>query len=215
MILLTGGQKGGPGKTTIAVNMAAWRTQQGRRVLLVDADPDSRSASYWAGLRLKAGTEPRVTCVNLYGETLRESIEQLGDYDDVILDVGGADSVELRAGLTFADRMVVPCIVSGFDLKTMVDVDKLVRMARGFNRRLRASLVLNSASTNPRDNEAAEAREALAALGHMELLEHKLCTRKAYRDCAKYGASVWDLADKKAQQEAEALAGALWQEGKA
>jgi chromosome partitioning protein len=213
MLITTAGQKGGPGKSTIAVNLAAWRAARGRRVLLVDADPNSKSASMWSGLRLRAGLEPRITCVCLYGNTLIDSIQQVCSeqpYDDVIVDVGGADSEELRAALPYADRAIVPCIVSGFDLSTMRKLDELIRLSRAMNRKLKALVVLNSASAHPHDKEAAEARAALQPLASLELLPGKLCTRTAFRHCAKLGASVYDLDDRKAQTEMDAVAQEVW-----
>jgi chromosome partitioning protein len=211
MLITTAGQKGGPGKTTAAVNLAAWRARQGRRVLLVDADPHSKSAGVWAGLRLRNGYTPAVACVNLYGGMLVEQIRQLGpEYEDVVIDVGGADSEELRAALAYADKAVVPCIVSGFDLRTMRALDELVHLAGGMNPKLRALVVLNSASTHPKDREADEAREALQHLKRLHLLPGKLSHRTAFRACAKAGASVFDLDDTKARAEVEALAAEVW-----
>ena len=54
-IILIGGEKGGTGKTTLAVNLAALRASQGRDVLLIDTDIQA-SASYWAQSRDEAGT---------------------------------------------------------------------------------------------------------------------------------------------------------------
>ena len=211
MLITTAGQKGGPGKSTVAVNLAAWRAAHGRRVLLVDADPHSKSASVWADLRLKHGYEPAVACVNLYGDMLVERIRQLGpQYDDVLIDVGGADSEELRAALVHADRAVVPSIASGFDLRTLRGLDELVRLARGMNPRLRAMVTLNAVSTNPRDNDAREAREALRVLTNLEILGCQFSHRVAFLRCAKTGASVFDMKDAAAKAEAEALAKEVW-----
>ena len=50
MIVLVGGEKGGVGKTTLAVNLAAMRARAGHDVLLVDADKQA-SANLWASIR--------------------------------------------------------------------------------------------------------------------------------------------------------------------
>ena len=50
MIVLIGGEKGGPGKTTIATNLAAMRTADKGDVLLIDTDKQPTS-SYWCSLR--------------------------------------------------------------------------------------------------------------------------------------------------------------------
>ncbi len=53
MIIAVINQKGGAGKTTIALNLAAALAAQGKRVLLIDADPQ-QTAQDWAAVRSSA-----------------------------------------------------------------------------------------------------------------------------------------------------------------
>ena len=96
MIVLVGGEKGGVGKTTLAVNLAAKRVHCGYDVLLVDADKQA-SANLWAGIREEEGVHPPVRCVQKRGKGLAADIRDLARrYEDVIIDAGGQDGVELR-----------------------------------------------------------------------------------------------------------------------
>ena len=70
MIVSLAAEKGGVGKTPLAVNLAVWRARQGRKVLLVDADRKQASASAWATLRSSQGLEPGITCTMLDGEAV-------------------------------------------------------------------------------------------------------------------------------------------------
>ena len=64
MIVLVGGEKGGVGKTTLAVNLAAMRARAGHDVLLVDADKQA-SANLWANIRdQERSIHPSAVCRN-------------------------------------------------------------------------------------------------------------------------------------------------------
>lgn len=90
MMLLVGGEKGGTGKTTLAVNLASMRACHGRDVLLVDTDPQG-SASYWAQTRVDDGRLARVSSVQKFGKGLVAALKDLSlRYEDVIVDAGGA-----------------------------------------------------------------------------------------------------------------------------
>jgi chromosome partitioning protein len=138
MIILIGGEKGGTGKTTLATSLAAKRALSGRDVLLIDTDVQG-SASYWAQGRDDAGIKPRVACVQKFGKGLQSEVQDLATrYQDIIIDAGGRDSIELRVALVVADKAYVPIQASQFDIWTLDRMEDLVASAQGFNPNLHA-----------------------------------------------------------------------------
>lgn len=205
-ILLVGGEKGGTGKTTVATSLAAVRARSGRDVVLVDTDPQG-SAAYWAAIRDQAEDAPRVACVRLHGRAIGHQILDTAErYEDVIVDAGGRDSVELRAAMTVTEQMVAPIQASQFDTWTLEALSELVTQARAINEQLHVRVCINRASTNPRVGEAAEVRELLAEYEDLEMLAATLCDRIAYRRAARAGLGVTELTeDPKAAAEVNAL----------
>src|SRR6516165_3285835 len=102
MIVLVGGEKGGVGKTTLAVNLAAMRARAQHDVLLADADKQA-SANLWANIRDQEKVDPPVRCVQKRGKGLAADVRDLATrYEDIVIDAGGQDSIELRAAMTIA-----------------------------------------------------------------------------------------------------------------
>lgn len=204
-ILLIGGEKGGTGKTTLATNLAALQAVSGRDVILVDTD-NQGSASYWAAVRDELDV-PRIAFVKLHGKGLPNQIRDLAQrYQDIVIDAGGQDSVELRAAMTVAERMLIPIQASQFDTWTLERMSALVEMASGINPELQALCVINRASPNPRVREADEARELINEYDNLTLLDMVIRDRKTYRDAAREGMSVVELrTDAKAAEEMSAL----------
>ncbi|TVR63807.1 MAG: chromosome partitioning protein [Candidatus Competibacteraceae bacterium] len=207
MIILIGGEKGGTGKTTLAVNLAALRALHGRDVLLIDTDIQA-SASYWAQIRDEAAVTPRVACIQKFGKGLQTEVRDLATrYQDLIIDAGGRDSVELRSALVVAERAFVPIQPSQFDIWTLGRMDDLVKTAQGFNPDLHATVVISRASTHPSVSEVAEARGLLADFAHLRLSPAVIRDRIAYRKAARDGMSVAEQkpTDPKAGEEMQAL----------
>src|SRR3954451_15096344 len=99
MILTVGGEKGGPGKSTVATTMAAMRASTGRQVLLVNADAQSTSV-HWAAARRDHPEVPQITTVTLRGKAIHSEIRDMASrFDDVVVDTGGHDGFELRSAL--------------------------------------------------------------------------------------------------------------------
>ena len=109
MILALAAEKGGVGKTTLAVNLAVWRARQGRRVLLIDADKKQASASAWIALRMAAELEPGITCTMLEGELVATQVRAMAPlFDDVVIDGRGANDKGLLGSLVVAQRCLTP-----------------------------------------------------------------------------------------------------------
>ena len=215
MIILVGGEKGGVGKTTLAVNLAVMRARVGRDVLLVDADKQA-SANLWAGIREEEGIQPPVRCVQKRDKGLTADVRDLATrYEDVIIDAGGQDSVELRAGLTLAHLAVFPIQPSLYDAATLETLASLVAQAKGFNPELVAGIVINRASTNPRVKESEEAKELIAEYSDLHLMEALIRDRIAFRRSARNGMCVTELneRDKAAERELSALYGEVYGDG--
>jgi len=208
VIVLIGGEKGGTGKTTLATNLAAKRALAGRDVLLIDTDMQG-SASYWAQNRDESEAEPRrVACVQKFGKGLRAEVMDLANrYEDIVIDAGGRDSVELRAGLVVADKAYIPIQPSQFDIWTLDRMDELVHSAQGFNPELSARVVISRSSTNPSVSDARDAADLLADFAHLGLSGAAIRDRIAYRKAAREGLCVDELKprDAKAVEEMQAL----------
>lgn len=207
MIILIGGEKGGTGKTTLATNLAAMRALTGRDVLLIDTDPQG-SANYWAQSRDEENIAPRVACVQKFGKGLAAEVKDLATrYQDIIIDAGGRDSVELRSALVAAERAYIPIQPSQFDIWTLDQMDNLVEMAKGYNPELQATVVISRSSTNPSVHESDDTGKLLDDFNNLSLSDVIIRDRIAYRKAAKDGLAVIELKpkDPKAVSEMETL----------
>ncbi len=142
-------QKGGAGKTTLAVHLAAAAAERGR-VLLMDIDPQG-SAMEWANRR--GDKTPDVTAA--HPATIGKEIERAKaeGYDLVILDTAPhADHVALQAARA-ADMVVVPCRPATFDIAAISATLDLCKLANKHS-----VVVLNAAPIRSKVvDEAADA----------------------------------------------------------
>lgn len=123
-ILAIANQKGGVGKSTLAVNLATLAATEGRRVLLVDADPQATSTDF-AGARDEE--RPFFHTAQLVRPVLHQEVPRLGaGYDLVVIDVGGRDTATFRSALVSADTILIPLGPSAADVWATEDVWKLL-----------------------------------------------------------------------------------------
>jgi chromosome partitioning protein len=207
MIITLGAEKGGVGKTTLAVNLAAQRALEGHDVLLVDTDLQI-SVSFWSQRRDEAGLQPRVACIQKFGKGLQAELRDLATrYEDILVDVGGRESVELNASLVVADRVYIPIQASQFDMWTLDRMDELVATATGFNPDLQADVVITRASPNPQVTEVQEVIELMQEYDYLQIAETIIYERIAWRKSIREGRAVSELtpADPKATDELKRL----------
>lgn len=193
MIILVGVEKGGTGKTTLATNLAVMRKSSGKDILLVDADMQ-KSANFWATTREEIIPENRIPCIQKAGKGIGLELLDLNErYQDIIVDAGGRDSVELRASMSVADKLYIPIQASQFDLWTLAQMDALVQAAKTFNSKLQAYVIINRSSSNPSVTESAETIELLKDFENLEYCGVTICDRIAYRRAASRGLSILEL----------------------
>lgn len=211
MILVCGGIKGGVGKTTIATNLAVMRSLSGKDILLVDADAQGTASSFSAVRDETLPNGSGYTTIRLSGKAVKTDVERLGKkHDDVIIDVGGQDTVAQRAAMLIADVYIAPFRPSSFDLWAIEDTNTLVADAKGFNENLKAICILNMADAIGKDN--ADAAEIVTGMDNLTFQDTPLGNRKAFRNAASSGLSVIELKprDDKAIAEIEALYNSIY-----
>jgi chromosome partitioning protein len=213
MIVAVLGEKGGTGKTTLATNLAGMRAAEGRDVLIIDADRQG-SASYWAEKRGDTHADlPAVQSVQKFGEGLMRTVRDMERrYSDILIDAGAGDTREVDSALRVADSVIIPVQPAGLDVWTLGLMDDRVGEAQATNPTLVAYVVLNRTSSNPKDNDADEAREAIEGCEHMELADAVICDRVAVKRAAPAGLTVIEFKpfDAKAAHEMQQLYGLIF-----
>ncbi|MET0290358.1 MAG: ParA family protein [Pseudoxanthomonas sp.] len=154
--ILVASSKGGAGKTTLATNLAAWLALEGKRTVLIDADPQA-SATRWAERR--AELESAVLPLDGTRKGWKSGLPEDSDYA-VVDGRAGAMADELDAFIERADAIVVPVLPSGFDIEaTVAFLNSLAKVPRVHKRKLPVGLVLNRAK--PWTHTAQQALEMM------------------------------------------------------
>ena len=202
MIIGVLSQKGGVGKTTVALNLAAAIATSGSRVLVVDADPQG-SALAWSSAR---EAEPLFPVVGMAKPTLHRELPNLAaNYDFIVID--GAPRVNdlARSAILASNLVLIPVQPSPYDIWASSETVRLIREARQINAALEAAFLINRKIAR-----SAIGRDAAAALAQFEdipVLEVHLSQRILYAESAAKGLTVVEVAPQgEAAREFRALA---------
>lgn len=208
MKLLVGGTKGGSGKSTTVINLAAYFASLGRRVIIMDTDPQGSCAKF-IERRENKDINPielaKIHCVQNAGNVYNAVLDLEKLYEIVLVDAGGHDSRELRTAMVAADLLYVPLQASQFDLETLTPLNDIVTLAMDQNPSLQVHGLLSRASSSPFTNEVREARDLFAQFPLFKLSNCLIRDRKAYRDVVPSGKGVVEHTNSKAKAEIQLL----------
>ena len=187
MVITLAGQKGGSGKTTTAICIATEWHRRGRRVLLVDADPQG-STRTWGEVAAEAN-QPTPTIVAMGASMHRpEQLPALAQgYELTVIDCPPRHGDIQRAALMVADLVVIPCGPSGVDAWALGATLEIISEAKTLRPDLRAVVLITRKIA--RTSLGANARDALAQSG-LSILRTELGHRITYQEAPAAGQGV-------------------------
>jgi len=187
-------QKGGSGKTTIAVHLAVCAERAGKPTLILDLDPQG-SAMSWLKRRGEDLPEVIATDSGKLAGMLAKAKE--GGAGLVIIDTAPHSDRAAAVASQLANLVLIPCRPAAFDVDAIASTLNITKLANA-----KTAVVLNAIPT--RGTYAEEATEALGQI--VTVAPVNLYQRAAYFNAVNDGRSVEEYEPKgKAAEEIKAL----------
>lgn len=210
MVIVFGGEKGGPGKSALTQNFAVCLRLRGHDVAVIDAD-DQRSTVDWAMQREQLApldpTVQSIVCLERRGDMFQTLESLRSKYKWVVVDVKGADTPQMQSALMAADVLYSPFVPSACDLRTAQTMNHLIELTRHRgNPELRSFAVLNQVSPRPHEMkpELELGRSLLEPYANLPLAANHVCFRRTFRKAYAAQRGVAELARARLAKDREA-----------
>ena len=180
------GNKGGAGKTTLSVNIAAGIARD-RSTAVLDADPQGSSLQW----RAFTESENALIVYEANGDLSAQIIELKDQYDCLVIDCPpSVHAPQTNTVLRQCDLALIPVQPSPVDLWATVHTERAIEDAREVNPNLKAILILNQLEV--RTTLSKLVREAAEEI-ELPVAKTGIRRRAIYRASALEGKSVFDV----------------------
>lgn len=202
MIIAVTNLKGGVGKSTLSRNLAVYFAKQGEKTCIVDTDIEQRTTCDWRNRRAE-NTKPDVDVFpmsSVDGLVQDLKTHQQNGYRVIILDgVPQLEAVTTKM-ILLSNFLVIPITPSIDDLKSFERFLRRYEDAKIIKPDIPAFLVLNRFS---RTTESEEMKDAISLFEKFGItpLDYVISERVAHKKSSKYGSTVLEWDDPKAQKE--------------
>ncbi|WP_377289822.1 AAA family ATPase [Rhizobium sp. SG2393] len=202
--------KGGAGKTTAALLLAMDCARQGKRVVILDGDPQKWITS-WAEV---SGAVANITVIShVTPASLQTHIRELRSQTDIfIIDLAGQRDTLLATALGLSDHVLIPvqgCAMDARGGAQVLEILQQMKMRDGIN--IAHSVVLTRVNSIVTTRAMQVIKQLLASRG-VNVLDTAIVERTAYRDLFELGGTLQMMDEKgsgniaKARENAEAFA---------
>ena len=176
-------QKGGAGKTTLALHLAAAAEDAGHTALVIDLDPQA-TASQWAAWRKDAPPVVIDSAPPRLAAKIEQATEQGANF--IVIDTPPPADSAASAAVEAADLVLIPCRPSAFDLAAVQTTASLVKM-RG-----KPAFVIFTAGSPTAPRMYDEAAQVVQGYG-LESCPHIIPDRAAFRHAAAEGKTAMEI----------------------
>ena len=187
MIISLANNKGGVGKSTIAVNLACYIAQKKNRVLLIDTDPLGCVVK-WQGL-----LENKALDIIHYPENnIHHDMDKLSKgYTHTIIDTPPGISKIIVSSLLTSHLAIVPIDPSPLSIRSSAKIIGLIRQIQNHNKKLNAKLLVSKTITGT--IMGREVRETLTPYG-VDIFKNEINQYADFIKSFKKGVSVLQYA---------------------
>ncbi|MBP2667324.1 MAG: hypothetical protein H6Q76_2304, partial [Firmicutes bacterium] len=98
-VIVVANQKGGVGKSTVSCNLGVAAVMEGKKTLIIDADPQGSSATFRT-----VRQSDNLKVISIVKPTIHKDIPDFTSFDLVIVDSGGRDSAVFRSAIVAAEN---------------------------------------------------------------------------------------------------------------
>jgi chromosome partitioning protein len=187
MIISFQNQKGGVGKTTLSINVAAALARSGLRVLIVDSDPQG-SVRDWASVREDT---PPFHIIGMDRPTIHRDLPAMTEnYDHIVIDAPPRVSELARSAILASDCVVIPVQPSPYDVWAAKEIVAIIKEASVFKENIVSVFAINRKITN-----TAIGRDVKDALQMYDLpiLDAQVCQRVLFAESAASGRTIFEV----------------------